>query len=262
MDIDQNQQTSQNIISQPETQSFPSNIKPKKSFKKIIILTIAFLIVLIPLPSFRNDNVEFKPLVVQLWEVGPTPTINETAYWKTYTSPEGMFSLEYPQDWYFKSAKEEYGSNYQGARVEILFSNKLNKDGKIPSGVEIDRYTVSGIIGIDKCKYASGCEIWTEEDKFYNLKSPLWQGGGGLCQTTQQVSLSELAGKKAILIKSNSDSKYEICKGSYSIQYNVLLNDAGNEHLTLTFGYNNQNQDNSQVLDKFNQILKTFRFSR
>ena len=47
----------------------------------------------------------------------------------------------------------------------------------------------------------------------------------------------------------------------YSIQYNVLLGNIAKEHLTLTFAYNNLNQDNGQILDTFYKILSTFQFS-
>ncbi len=182
------------------------------------------------------------------------------ANWKTYTNTNTKygFSVKYPESWYFISAEENYGADYKGAKVEILFSNKL-KGGKIPSGVDIDRSTAHGLIAVDECNYKSGCDIWTSETKFYDTKNSLWQsGGGGAYLSTRKVSLSQLGGKKAILIESQADTNAEVYKGEYSIQYNVFLE---NEHLTLTFTYNSQNKDNEQVLNKFNQILSTFKFN-
>lgn len=180
----------------------------------------------------------------------------ETANWKTYTNDK--FSFKYPTEWYFMTAQENYGRDYKGASTEVLFSNKL-KNGKIPSGIDVTRSTLRGIITISGCNYASDCEMWTTESNFYDTKSSLWQGKGGSYPIRKQVSLSELGGKRAVLIKSQADTDAEVYKGDYSIQYNVFL---GDEHLTLTFGYNNQNQDNNQVLEKFKQILSTFKFTQ
>ncbi|MDP3988481.1 MAG: hypothetical protein Q8P80_05065 [Candidatus Levybacteria bacterium] len=91
MDINQNQQNPQQITSEPE--------KPKKYFKKIIILTIAFLFFIIIFSAFRNNNIEFVRVIVQHWKGVGSQNIDETTKWKTYINKEWLYSFSYPDEW-------------------------------------------------------------------------------------------------------------------------------------------------------------------
>lgn len=221
----------------------------QKGFATILILVGVLIMAAVGGGAYYlwtlKNNPQNAPVVSQTPKPTAASSTDETANWKTYVSNEGKFTLKYPKDWHFLTAKENYGTNYKGARVEILFSNKLDKNGKIPSGVSIDRSTAQGILAINGCNYASGCDIWTTETKFYDTKSPQWQGGGGPYPSTREITLSELGSKKAILIKEQANTNTEAYKGEYSIQYNVLLENK--EHRVLTFTYNDQNEDNDQI---------------
>jgi len=204
--------------------------------------------------SIRNPAL--TQLIFSTFKFTDQSQTTDISNWKTYLT--NQYSFKYPQDWYVKTAKENFGSNYDD--TEVLFANKLDKNGKIPSGVSVDRSTASGLINIGSCDYASGCEIWTIEDKFYDIKnSKRWQGGGGLYPSKRNVSLSKLGGKKAVLIESQANTDAEVYKGAYSTQYNVYL---GNEYLTLTFGYDIRNPDNKEVLNTFNRLISSFKFTQ
>ena len=190
---------------------------PSKTF---IILMVIVMVVAVGVGGYilganQNQVPQSPPQPVPpITQPSPTP-VDETVNWKTFISSEGKFSFKYPEEWYFKTAQENFGTNYKGARIEILFSNKLDKNGKIPSGVSIDRSTAYGLIAVNGCRYTSGCDVWTTEIKFYDTKSPQWQGGGGPTPSIKEISLSELGGKKAILIKSQANTNASAYKGDY-----------------------------------------------
>lgn len=50
-----------------------------------------------------------KPVVIPQQQITPTVSVNETANWKTYVSPEVNYSFKYPSDWIYQGTSEGCG---------------------------------------------------------------------------------------------------------------------------------------------------------
>lgn len=123
--------------------------KPKKSWKKLILLAIVFILLIpfFPIPTFANNKLELNPLVFQLFGVSisglgkdnwendafyreiPTPTeaVNEpspstTLNWKTYTNTAYNFSINYPAE--FKLEEEPKTEKFYDKIAKLSSSSK------------------------------------------------------------------------------------------------------------------------------------------
>ncbi len=226
---EQNQQIPESTISQPETQSSSLAKKPKKSLRRIIILVIAFLFLLIPFPTFRNNTVEFSPLILGLWKVGPspTPTVDEMATWKTYTKQSKYATFKYPENWEISEFGE--GNAEGGVWIITLSSYKIEECGTKDDCRRIDLQISMPTDGkSDVYDFVSALGIG--EKKIYQKE---WGVGTISYSRRQDVSINGILGLNYIVERTGKDtpslSNYSLVKVNNNFYYisssdNKLLN--------------------------------------
>lgn len=98
----------------PETSQIP---KPPKRKTGLIIGLSLFLLLLAITGIFAYQNYQLKKQVVQTPPtseptISPSPAVDQTANWKTYTSEVNGFSFKYPLDWQMEENVNYIGPTY------------------------------------------------------------------------------------------------------------------------------------------------------
>jgi len=247
----------------------PKSLTTVTTFSKILAM---ILFILLPFVGFyvgykyngltysNTPVVQNSPISAPSITSAPNPTADPTANWKTYTSVDGSYSFKYPATW---SASNKDPNNLK-VKGFVSFQNyEIPNTREMPMGNPKDH--VYGSVSI-----AGGNSFRGEAYKnlsasdFFNPKSSFWivgsRLGGGPGTDFGVPQEKTVGGKRAMAQISHPSQDYEaVSPNDISINYYVYLNQ--NEILFIGFNYRSDYESKNQVLQQYDQILSTFKFT-
>lgn len=240
-----------NLNQQPSTQNQPTTEQQQASPPKNPISSKTFLVfigVLIfasfvaftayHLIRLRGIYQSLRTTTYVPVQPSPTPTVDPTANWKTYTNTKYGYTIKYP---------EGFGVDELEGVTTIFKGEKL----KTPPGSIIDPYPTSLAI--------------------YNRKNVNFRNAAAaceaeLCQNLNNSAVGQNWRKEQAQINNASGVKVYSVTRKYSLDY-YLANSDGSQIVRIPMGANIAESsgvnDENQQLDAFNslqQILSTFKF--
>lgn len=189
--------------------------------------------------------------------------------WKSYTSTEGSYSVQYPSDWVLEVFKEKYPYNAKYDKAHVVFQSRTTtakeKADDAP-GLPVDMATGAiKIITTDSMRGTEYSKI--SEQDFFNPNNAFWPkgnaGGGGPGTTYSVPEEVKLAGRRTIKQISHPTTVYEwVGPNQISTTYYVWLGNSANEVVEISFTYDDKNPNKDSVLKSFDQMLSTFKLTQ
>ena len=149
----------------------PPVSSPSSNKSILIVLLVVLLVVLFSLATYLLVKSQTKsqtpisspsttqPSSAQPSTVIPSPTTDPTANWKTYTSPDGIYSFKYPVDWFIYPGQSPLGPS---ASVMCNSDQKQNSCDK--PGNTIDLFAINLLIYNSVNDYLNKNELLREKD--------------------------------------------------------------------------------------------------
>lgn len=211
----------------------------QKGFSVILILVGIFIISgVIISGAYYLGTLKSKPQNPMVTSQTPQPTPDETANWKTYISTWGNFKFKYPNEWRIVEEREESYS--------MTLDNQ--KDQTSIESVSISIST--GIYNIT-------------EEEFTNPQSWYWLNRTGAAKASPiKATPLEIGGKKAMKWDpEHYDPTLKNYPRRVSTNYEIWLGGSNKRGMSISLIYAEANPKSREVLNIFDKILSTFKFT-
>lgn len=253
--------------------SNPVQIPEKPKLNYWMISTMALFILLVVGGGLYLFTTKKQPTSQYTQQSVPSPTTAQTSNsvvpgWKTYTSTEGNYVIQYPSDWVVEVYKEKYPYNTSYDKGHIVFQSRettIKEKADDAPGLPVDMGTGSiKIITTNSMRGLQYAKI--SEQDFFNPNNDFWlkgnAGGGGPGTTYSVPEEVSVGGKRAMKQTTHPTTAYEwVGPNQITTNYYVWLGNSANEVVEISFVYDDTNKNKDALIKNFNQMVSTFKLT-
>ncbi|RMF54587.1 hypothetical protein D6745_04755 [Candidatus Woesearchaeota archaeon] len=190
-------------------------------------------------------------MVISLSACSAREVTDKVVLWqtKTWTSPQGLVSIDYPADW-------EAINNYMNDTVDVIFLSPLESDR--------DPYRDNININIDWNVSDNISFVEEYADASMELNHKVYKDAGTITYSHgspwEEIELTTLGGEKAV--KVNYSYFREIDQRHFKgVIYYTLKADKNGKKYAFVITYASTKKDFDKYLDIATKTIKTFRFN-
>lgn len=238
----------------------------RKGFAAILVVGIVLAVLVLGITVYFKKTQQSPSISNQITipntftpKQSPTPITqsDETANWKTYKNLEGNYSIQYPSGWALTVVERTSTSNNKG---HIVIQSKTSENSQIPIDMGEGQIMI-----VPTASWGVGYKNVSEQD-FFNPNNKFWLkgdvGGGGPGLTFLTPEEIRASGRKVMKQIQHPTTEYENANPKQiTTNYYIWIGNSDNEVVRLSFTYDDRNPNKESLIQIFNQILSSFKFT-